>query len=308
MFPTRKNNSQILFLFMLLWMIFISTNKIFGQDDLLKVLQSETPVKNEKVIATFKGNKIINIETNETVRKNNLDVRVSHLFGNMGAEGGGGIHNFYGIDQSADIRIGFHYGLTDRLMLGVARSKRNENFEGLVKYRVLEQTTDGSMPFSMTLYSNMTYSIKSSEVIAKDVYRLTYCTQAIFAYKYSTKFSVALTPGFLHRNFVEAGDENNTYSLSGGFRFKFTRSASIISDYSHTFGRNDVVQDYKDVFGLGVEIETGGHVFSIMFTNASGILENDYLVNTVDSWGHGGVKFSFHISRMFRMTKKDPVD
>jgi hypothetical protein len=307
MCPIRKNNPEKLFLTFCL-LLFTITFKSYGQDDLLKVLQSETPVKNEKIIATFKGNKIINIETNETVRKKNLDVRVSHLFGNMGAEAGGGIHNLYGIDQSADIRIGFHYGVTDRLMLGVARAKRNENFEGLIKYRILEQTSDGSVPFSSTLYSNMTYSIKSSEVIAKNVYRLTYCTQAIFTYKYSTRFSVAVTPGFLHRNFVDAGDENNTFSLSGGFRYKFTRSASIISDYSHTFGREDVFQDYKDVFGLGIEIETGGHVFSIMFTNASGILENDYLVNTVDSWAHGGMKFSFHISRMFRMTKEDPVD
>jgi len=307
MFLLKRNKYKTgNFLTLILFFTFFSFSQSYGQDDLLKALETEMPDNNEKVIATFKGDKIINIETNETVREKNLDVRISHLFGNMGAESGGGIHNLYGIDQSADIRIGFHYGITDKLMLGVARAKRNENFEGLVKYRVLEQSTDGRMPISMTLYGNMTYSIKESDAIVKDIYRITYCTQAIFAYKYSTKFSVAVTPGLLHRNFVEAGDENNTFSLSGGFRFKFTRSASIIADYSHTFGRENVQQDYKDVFGAGIEIETGGHVFSVMFTNGSGILENDYLVNTLDSWGEGGFKFSFHISRMFSMSKKAP--
>src|SRR3954471_17764767 len=138
------------------------------------MLQSEAPLKGEKVLATFKGDKIINIETNETVRASNLDIRIGHLFGNIGKESGGGIHNFYGLDQSADIRIGLHYGITDRLMVGLARVKRNENFEGLVKYRLLQQTTDGSVPFAVTVFGNTTYSIKESEQIISNVYRFTY--------------------------------------------------------------------------------------------------------------------------------------
>ena len=283
--------------------IFLMAGNCYAQDDLLKVLQEESTKSKEMVIATFKGNKIINVETNETVRKNNLDVRISHLFGNVGAESGGGIHNLYGIDQSADIRLGFHYGITDRLMLGVSHAKRNENFEGLVKLRAIEQTTDGAVPFAITIFGNATYSIKESELFTDNIYRLTYCAQAIITRKFSTDLSIVIIPGFVHRNFVTADDENNTFSLSGGFRCKFTRSSSIIADYSHTFGRKNVITEYYDAFGVGVEIETGGHVFSIMFTNASGLLEGDYLVNTQDSWAKGGFKFSFIISRMFKFGK-----
>src|SRR5947207_1946921 len=135
----------------LLFIFFMCTAICNAQDELLKTLQAETPVTKQNVIATFKGDKIINIETNETVRKKNLDFRVGHLFGNIGKKSGGGIHNFYGIDQSADIRVAFHYGLTDRLMVGVSHVKRNENFEGLVKYRALEQQSDESLPFALTL-------------------------------------------------------------------------------------------------------------------------------------------------------------
>src|SRR3954471_18702439 len=104
---------------------------LFAQDDLMKQLESQTSPAHEPVIATFKSFKIINIQTNETNKKRNLDFRVAHLFGNIGAESGGGVHDLYGLDQSNDIRIAFHYGVTDKLTVGVSRAKRNENLEGL---------------------------------------------------------------------------------------------------------------------------------------------------------------------------------
>lgn len=287
----------------LLILLFFTTASSFAQDDLLKMLEEGATPKGEKVIATFKSDKIINIETNETVGKSNLDIRIGHLFGNIGSESGGGIHNFYGLDQSADIRIGLHYGLTDRLTIGVARVKRDENLEGLAKYRILEQTTDGKIPFSITFFANTTYSIKSGEVVEKNIHRWTYCSQLVLARKFSSKFSLAVVPTFIHRNFVGADDENNTFSLSGGFRLKITRSTSLVADYSHTFGRDNLNEKIYDVIGIGAEIETGGHVFTLMLTNASGIIANDYLLYTEDSWGKGGMKISFIISRILRFNK-----
>lgn len=296
----------LLCLSMLLMNVFSAKNS-FAQDDLLKALQAQTQTEREKVIATFKGDRIINVATNETVRKNNLDFRVSHLFGNAGESSGGGPHNLYGLDQSADIRIGFHYGITDRLMVGIARSKRHENLEGLVKFRLLEQTTDNHMPVSVSLAGNVTYSTRSKTYYNENVHRLTYFSQVIVARKISTRLSLVFSPGYLHRNIVEVDDKNNTISLSGGMRYKFTRSSSVIIDYSHTLGRKNLLADPIDVLGTGIEIETGGHVFSLMFSNASGILENDYLVNSYDSWGKGGFKLSFIISRMFPMGNENRV-
>lgn len=287
----------------ILLIVLITSNQLFAQDDLLKMLQDESKPKREPVIGMFKTNKLINIHTNETVRKGNLDVRISHLFGNIGKESGGGVHNLFGIDQSADIRIGFHYGITDHLMVGVARAKRNEDLEGQVKYRILDQTTDNAIPVSISAFANMAYSVKESADFKNDNYRFVYCSQLILARKFSSRLSVVAIPTFIHRNFVGADDDNNTFSLSGGFRFKFTPSASIIFDYSKTLGRENLLLPRFDVIGAGVEIETGGHVFTLMFSNASGILENDYLVNTFDSWGKGGYKLSFNISRMFKLGK-----
>ncbi len=287
--------------FLLSLLLFLMTQGLFAQEDILSQLQSEVdPSEKEYVLATFKGDKVINVQTNETVKKDNLDVRINHLFGNIGKESGGGFHNLYGFDQSQDIRIALHYGITDRLTAGVSRSKRNENFEGLLKYKLLRQTSDKKIPISISLFTNATVSAKAAELVIKDIHRLTYNSQVIIARKFSTKFSMVLIPSYLHRNFVEAEDQNDVFSLGAGFRLKITQSTSLIADYFHTF-RDDIPgRNYSDPLGIGIEIETGGHVFSLMFTNASGIIENDFLVNTVDEWSKGGVKFSFIISRMFK--------
>ncbi|HRH67472.1 MAG TPA: DUF5777 family beta-barrel protein, partial [Bacteroidia bacterium] len=225
----KKNILSLLLLFFLSF-------SLHAQDDLLKQLQDETPPpKNEPVLATFKGNKIINIQTNETVKKNNLDIRINHLFGNIGKQSGGSFHDLYGFDQSQDIRIGAHYGITDRLMTGFSRSKRQENLELLLKYKALEQTTNNKIPLGITLYGNATYSAKSNELVQKELHRLTYFGELILTRKFSPKFSVDIAGSFLHRNLVGPNDENDVMSLSGGFRWKFTPSASFIADYSHTF-------------------------------------------------------------------------
>ena len=282
----------------------LSVFHTLAQDDLLSKLEKESPGASEKTIATFKSFKIVNIQSPETVKKRNLDFRITHLFGNMGSSSGGGIHTLYGIDQSNDIRIAFIYGLTDRLNIGFSRVKRDENLEGEIKFKALEQTTDNKMPVTMTLFGNMTYSPKENPDFTKAAYRMTYVAQVIFAHKFSSHFSLELVPSFLHRNLVSPDDENNIVSVAAGGRYKFTRSASIIADYVYNIGRPELSPVRYDPLGIGLEIETGGHVFSLMVTNASGILENDYIANTVDSWGSGGIKFSFHISRIFSFTKK----
>ena len=301
---TEKMNRTIIRTILVAIFSLFNAGHIFAQDDLLSKLESETVNgHSEYVLATFKGDKIINVNTNETVKKQNLDVRINHLFGNIGKESGGGFHNLYGFDQSQDIRIGFHYGFSDKLMAGISRSKRNENFEGLIKFKLLQQTTDKKIPLSITLFGNATFTAKSAALVDKDIHRLTYNTQVILARKFSSNFSLVLIPSYLHRNFVEADDENDVISIGGGFRWKITQSTSIIADYFHSFRSDMQGREFFDPIGLGVEIETGGHVFSIMFTNASGILENDYLVNTEDDWAKGGIKFSFIISRMFKFGK-----
>ncbi len=277
-----------------------------AQDSLWTLLQSQTKAENEKVIATFKSTKIISAQTNETMKKRNLDFRISHLFGNIGNSSGGGVHTLYGFDQSNDIRIAFDYGITDRLMISLGRNKRQENLSGAAKFRILEQTTDDKVPLAITLYANAAYTPKSDpeNIYTPAARRMSYCGQAILARKFSSRFSVEALGSYIHRNLIDLRvnptDKNDLVSLGFGGRFKFTHSVAVIADYFYNF--RDVSTGIKmyNPLSAGIEIETGGHVFSIMFTNAVGLLENDFIPNTSDTWSNGGYKFSFNISRVFK--------
>ncbi len=276
----------------------------FAQDDLMNLLSDSSTTK-EPVIATFKSSRIINAHTVETVRKGDLDFRVGHRFGNMGKKSGGGPHTLYGFDSSDDINIAFEYGITNDLTVGFSRSKMNEALQGSLKYRLLHQTTDNSTPVSITLFSSNVLLAERNGDGRYDKYtnRLSYVTQAIIARKFSPGLSLEIIPTTIHRNWVESNsDENTNFALGFGGRVKLTKRSALVADIFYTF--SNFRQNSKDVYlmpplSLGYEIETGGHVFTLMFSNGKGLLENSYLVNTTDSWGRGGFKFSFIISRTF---------
>lgn len=305
----------------------LTTINVFAQDDLLNMLDSaETKKTHEKVIATFKTSKIINAQSIETVKAKTMDFRVTHRFGNIGTESGGGGHTLYGFDNSADIRISFDFGITDNLTLGVGRSKMNELIDGLVKYRFLTQTTDNHIPLSAAFYGDMSYNpqdpdqfyngvIRTADFHQNDIHRFSYTAQLLLARKFGSRLSIQLVPTFQHRNFVLANinpdnsseETNDLISVGGGFRLKVTKRVSLIADYFYTFSQyrtNNSSNPFYNPLAVGIEIETGGHVFHLNFTNASGIIENNYIPNTTDNWLKGGFKFGFNISRVFNLSRK----
>lgn len=306
--------------------LFCSCNILYAQDDLMNLLDNQEEKKSEKVTATFKSTKVINAQTNETVFGKTLDFKIGHRFGNIGGKSGGGAHTLWGFDTSEDIRIAFEYGITDRITVGISRSKHKENLEGLLKGRILHQTTDNKIPVSITAFTAMSvtpekdvngyYSkLKDDDgsrrgddddnerenVFAR---RISYTSQIIVARKFSTNFSFALLPTYIHRNFVpDPDDDNGLFSIGAAMRFKFTRSLALVADYFHTFSDLREKEDagYFAPLGAGIEIETGGHVFTVMLTNASYFLESEFIPYTNDDWADGGYKFSFNISRNFRL-------
>lgn len=296
--------------------VFLS-NLVQAQD-LSSLLDSVETKKSEKVYATFKDSKIINAQSVETAKKNTLVFDISHRFGNIGVASNGGSHTLWGFDNSEDIRFSFDYGITDKITLGFARSKQRENLDFTFKYRFLEQTSDNKIPVTIALYENAAYSpMKGSafyegteNVEQKAVHRFSYISQLIIARKFNWRFSLELLPTYSHRNFVKAYvnssngevDENGIFAMGVAGRIKLTKRFSIVADYFYTFSKyrtgNEEIKYYNPL-AVGVEIETGGHVFHINLTNASGIIENQFIPETHDSWLKGGYKFGFNISRVF---------
>lgn len=293
---------------MLMICVAITTN---AQDDLLDMLE-EDEGGSEKVFATFKGIRIVNANTIETTKKKTLEFRITHRFGNMGVASNGGGHTLWGFDQASNIRFSFDYGVTDRLMIGIGRSKTNEHIDGSFKYRILEQTEDFKIPVSIAWYSNAAFSPQKDidSLWSKVAHRFSYTNQLIIASKITPWLSLEVLPTIVHRNFVRylvnnangALDENTLYSLGFAGRIRITKRSAIVFDYFHTFGdfrSGNPNLPYYDPLSIGWEVETGGHVFHINLTNSAGIIAQDFIPNSPDDWSKGGYKFGFNISRVF---------
>lgn len=302
---------------------------LFAQDDLLKSLDTMSSKEraHDKVTAIFKTTKIINMQTPQTVGAGELDFRITHRFGNIGEASNGGIHTLFGWDAISDVRFSFDYGVTKNFQIGVARNKKSENLDGSLKWRFLEQTLDNRVPLSICAYTiaSLTPMRKSTFYAGADsawvatsekfAHRMVYTTQLVFARKFTNWLSLAITPSYTHRNYVLANvntlngaiDENDIFSVGGGIRLKVSRSVSLLADYFYVesiYRRNNPSMPHYHPLAIGIEIETGGHVFHLNLTNASGIIDNDFIPNTTDTWSKGGYKFGFNISRVFTIVNK----
>jgi hypothetical protein len=281
----------------------------------MDMLEAETTEElgNEKVKATFKTQKLVSAQTIETVKAKTLDFRVAHRFGSLGLYD---IHGLYGFDYSDDIRISFDYGITDNLQVGVARSKRNGLVDGSIKYRPLTQTTNNKIPVSVAFMGQMGFTPQRDpdSLYLKTAHRFSYTYQMIIARKFGPKVSVELIPTINHRNIVrkyvntennDAEETNTMFALGAGGRFKITQRTAILIDYFYIFSpyrQNNSA--FSNPLGIGIEVETGGHVFHATVTNAAGIVESNFLPNTTESWKGLGIKLGFNISRVFNVGKR----
>ena len=292
--------------------------RLAAQETDLSAIVDENSKSDEKeyVSATFKGFRIVNAQTNETAKKRNLHFNIAHRFGDMAGDAGG-ISTFYGFDNAADIRFSFDYGVTDRLQLGVGRSKGIDAYTQLydanIKFRLLQQTVDNKMPLSITLYgvAGITGRAASTDSTSDASFqntaqRMSYVSQAIIARRFSPGFSLEVLPTWTHRNYVSYEDQNDMFSLGIGARLKLSNRFALIADYFYNFSsyRNDALDAngdkiYYNPLSFGVEIETGGHVFTINFTNSTGTLENLYLPFTKSNWLDGEFRIGFNIARNF---------
>jgi hypothetical protein len=298
----KRNLLLLLFLF--------SAHFSHAQDDLLGMLQTEG--SDDAIKNTFKSTMVVNAQTNETVAKRVLDFRITHRFGNMGTAAGGGPHSLWGFDHASNIRFSFDYGITDDLQVGIGRSKMREHIDGNIKYRLLQQT-EQKIPISVTLYSIAAFTPERdvTDRYKKAAHRFSYVHQMIIARKFGDKFSFAVLPTFVHRNLVdneanpgnEQPETNDFFSLGFAGRFKLTHRTVLVADYFRNFSpyRYDNPRTpYFNPLSVGLEIETGGHVFHVNVSNSAGIIENDFLPYTRDNWLDGGFKLGFHISRVFQ--------
>ncbi|WP_448701609.1 DUF5777 family beta-barrel protein [Mucilaginibacter sp. AW1-3] len=268
--------------------------------------------KNEPVIAAFKATRLIFSQTTETVKKNNLNFLVIHRFGNIGTADGGAQTDF-GLDRVNDVYIGFEYGLTDNFNIDLGRSTIGQLIDLQVKYAVLHQETNGGSPLAITLLGGAGVHPYGYGLYNTFGDRMSYIAEAIFSRKFTPGLSIVVAPIYVKDNTplpLITGIEKEFVALSAAGRLKVTKHMSILVDYEHPFSDyRNTDHGFYDPLGFGIEEETGGHVFTINFSNANSISQINSLSATQQSWGKGQFRLGFTISRMFDLKpkKKEPT-
>lgn len=275
---------------------------VSAQDDLLSLVDDDS-VRTEKVYAAFKSTRVINSHSIDNISGGVLDFRIMHRFGRLNT----GLYELYGLDQ-ATIRLGLDYGISDRITVGFGRSTYYKELDGFIKYKMLWQTTGAKViPVSVILISGMTMNgLKWSEPERENYFtsRLGYYNQILIGRKFSDAFTFQIGPTFVHRNLVETSeDEHDIFSIEFGTRIRLTRRLALTADYFYLLP-DQLPEPYGDVFSIGLDIETGGHVFQLHFTNATAMNEKTFITETDGKWSEGDIHFGFNISRVFTISDR----
>ena len=267
---------------------------MLGQNDLLNEIDKEIPTQFET--AAFKGLKIVNFESTKMVSKQELYFVVSHRFGTIKT----GIEDFFGLDQAVT-RLNLIYGITDGINIGISRSSFQKTYESSLKLRLARQK-QAAFPLNLILVGNilMNSSLKEENIPGLEFkHRLGYTSQILISRKLNKNLSLQLTPTFFHNNLESnSAQENSQYALGIGGRHKLTKRWSLNLDYGIHLNRADN-SPFNNPLSIGFDLETGGHVFQLHFTNAQPMNTNYFLGQATGDWGEGDIFFGFNISRVF---------
>jgi hypothetical protein len=271
---------------------FLGLATAYAQDDLLKELDS-TQVADTYATAPFKALQIVTLQTTKMAAKNEFYFVVSHRFGSVK----GGISEFFGLDQ-ATTKIGGIYGITDGISVSLSRHTLSKVYETGIKYRIGRQSAD--FPVDIVGYN----TIDINTLLEEEDYpkiefadRLTYITQFLVSRKINERLSLEVVPSYIHKNLYDPALENDDqFSLGAGGRMKLTKRLSLNMEYMYNFNKPDF---YSNPLSVGLDIETGGHVFQLLFTNSQSMTEGGYVTNATGDWGDGDFFFGFNLYRVF---------
>ncbi len=281
-----------------------------SQDDLMKELQESQKPETNYVLQTFKGTRIINGQSVETKGKGELEFIFSHRFDKINT----GSYHAWGLDGYALVRLGLEYGVTDRFGVGLGRvfSYGNKMVDLYGRYKLFQQSTGAKVfPVTVTAIGTMTYqaypnaanaTLQNPDISTSD--RMGYVLEVLIARKFSSKFSAQISPMIVHRNaVVKAFENNDDYAIGFAARYRFTKSVALLGEYNARMNAN-ANSPYYNSAGLGVDIETGGHVFQLIFTNSLGLNPQSIVTQTDGNIGSGDIHFGFNVTRTFQLGKR----
>lgn len=292
--------------FVFLFLFLFVGNSVYSQDldQILNELnQDQAP---DYAIATFKGTTIINGQSVEIPGKSDLHFVMSHRFGAVNQ----GIYNFFGLDQ-ASARFGFEYGFKNIGSLSIGRNSFNKVYDGSIKLKLLKQQTGvKNIPITLAVYAGAFVNTLKWENPDRDNLfssRLFYTTQVLIARKFNKNLSLQLSPSFIHKNLVPSPeDQNSIYAMGIGGRYKISRKISLNGEYFYLLP-GETAEDFSNSLSFGVDIETGGHIFQLQFSNSQQMFAPGFITETTGQWSKGDIFFGFNLYRVFPLNRNKDI-
>lgn len=272
--------------------------------DLDALLEKESKPETTYATAIFKSTRIVNGHSVQQMKKKQLEFRVSHRFGQLNT----GSYNFWGLDQGT-IHLALEYGLTDWLEIGIGRSTYEKTADAFAKFSILRQSTgEKNMPIQLSyLTSTEVIGLNTNAAMQQNFSsRMSFVNQILIARKFNESLSLQLTPTYIHRNLVPTElDRNDLFAVGIGGRYKITKRMAFNVEYFYVYRDNasSLPITYYNPLSIGIDIETGGHVFQIMLTNSTAMREGGFIGKTTGKWSDGGIHLGFNISRVFSFNK-----
>ena len=273
----------------------ICTLIVFSQDELLSEIDTviEEPTY---ASAVFKGLKVINFESTKLVAKKGFNFIVSHRFGTVKK----GFQNLFGLDEAVT-HLNFVYGLSDNINISASRSSNQKIYEVATKFRLVNQQA-GKIPLTVVGYTSVlaNTSLETDNLPKLEFkHRLSYVAQLLVSRKMNNNLSLILSPTFFHDNYLtDDFQENSQYGIGFGGRYKLGKRWSLNMEYGVHLNRSENSL-YKNPFSIGVDLETGGHVFQLLFTNSQSMNTNGVFGTSTGEWGESDVYFGFNLARSF---------
>jgi hypothetical protein len=274
----------------------------FAQEDLMKELEQSQQSDTDYAFQTFKGTRLVNGHSVETKGKGTLEFIFAHRFGAIE----GGLYEMFGLDEAL-VRLGVDYGITDKLSVSIGRNSDDKTMDGYLKYKIFRQSKGmKNFPVTVTLLEGIAYKASPKKEFVQEgftsVDRLAYVSQLLIARKFTTNFSLQVMPTFIHKNAVsQTLEDNDQVAIGVGGRIKITKSIALTSEYYYRLNTPDA-NPYNNTLGLGIDIETGGHVFQLVLTNTRGLTERAFITETTDRFDNKGIHLGFNVTRTFQLS------
>jgi len=289
--------------YILLLLLPFSLIPLSGQDLDSILMELESPPQRVYALSTFRSTRLVLGQSSETPVHGDLTFIISHRFGNIQ----GGLYDFFGMDQAYN-RLGFEYGINDRIGLSVGRNSFEKIYDGAFKVRMVRQQKGlRNIPLSLTWYSGFFLNtLRWSDQERDNLFssRLSYVNQLLIARKFSKRLSLQLSPSHIHRNLVKREiDQNDVFAMGLGGKYNFAKKVSVNMEYFWLLP-GQTARDFQNSFSVGFDFQTGGHVFQLHVSNSQGTNEQDFVTSTTGRWLDGDLFLGFNIYRVFPLDQK----